>query len=552
MKSLLSVLLFIWSASLWAQKNTVGLLSSDTSRIFKGYNLLYPEGQSTVFLVDNAGQIVHTWTDALDARPGNMVYLMKDGSILKTKKSADDNGNPIKGEGSGGTVEKRDWNNKLVWTFTLNDSFNRLHHTIEPLPNGNILMLCRERKTKAQAIAKGRNPATVIDVLWTERIIEVKPIDSTHYTIVWEWHAWDHLVQHFDSTKPNYGLPLNNPHKIDINFAAYLHIRDWATCNSISYNIGLDMIVVSCPSFNEIWMIDHSTTKAQAATDLGGHGLRGGDLMYRWGNPVAYGYGSSANQKLFAPSDIQWIGKNWGDPDFTKMTVYNNRVAADHSTVNIITPVIDTYLWEFVTYDNTPVYYPKNFEWVYKPQDSTLMYSYTGSGVQRLANDNTLICNSETGYTFEVTPDNEIVWEYKTPFKKGTRARQGDTLKRMDNITPQLRRYAENYPAFSGRTLTPSGFIELARDTNNNHIGQTGFYNSIRVYPNPSNSILKVESYGIQIQTLELFTITGQKVAERTIKEDRIAEIDVSDLPAGLYFLSVNQQQEVYKIQVIH
>ena len=36
-------------------------------------------------------------------------------------------------------------------------------------------------------------------------------------------------------------------------------------------------------------------------------------------------------------------------------------------------------------------------------------------GVQRLANGNTLICESLHGRVFEVTPEGEIVWDYVCP-----------------------------------------------------------------------------------------------------------------------------------------
>jgi hypothetical protein len=38
------------------------------------------------------------------------------------------------------------------------------------------------------------------------------------------------------------------------------------------------------------------------------------------------------------------------------------------------------------------------------------------SGCQRLPSGNTIICESDNGRFFEVTPDNEIVWEYENPY----------------------------------------------------------------------------------------------------------------------------------------
>ena len=35
--------------------------------------------------------------------------------------------------------------------------------------------------------------------------------------IVWQWRAWDHLIQDYDPSKPDYGVVADHPEKIDIN-----------------------------------------------------------------------------------------------------------------------------------------------------------------------------------------------------------------------------------------------------------------------------------------------------------------------------------------------
>src|SRR5262249_43412117 len=39
---------------------------------------------------------------------------------------------------------------------------------------------------------------------------------------------------------------------------------DWMHVNAVAYNADLDQIALSSPNFNEIWIIDHSTTTAEA------------------------------------------------------------------------------------------------------------------------------------------------------------------------------------------------------------------------------------------------------------------------------------------------
>jgi hypothetical protein len=147
------------------------------------------------------------------------------------------------------------------------------------LPNGNVLIIAWESKTNTQAIAAGRNPALTTATVWSEQILEVQPNGLTGGTVVWEWHLWDHLIQDYDATKPDFGTIASNPQLININYKASATETDWIHLNSVDYNPTLDQIVLSSHSFSEIWIIDHSTTTAQAATHSGGNSGKGGDTL---------------------------------------------------------------------------------------------------------------------------------------------------------------------------------------------------------------------------------------------------------------------------------
>lgn len=158
-------------------------------------------------------------------------------------------------------------------------------------------------KTKEQLIAAGRDTSKFKeDVLTSEIILEINPKTNK---IEWQWALWDHIIQDYDALKPNYGNVSQNTGKIDIN---YDYVRDgsWFHINAIDYNEDLDQILISCPTFNEIWILDHSTTTAQAKTSTGGFSGVGGDLMYRWGNPATYKSGNQNEQLAYYQHGVHW------------------------------------------------------------------------------------------------------------------------------------------------------------------------------------------------------------------------------------------------------
>ncbi|MFT4567893.1 MAG: hypothetical protein ACI9FN_002861 [Saprospiraceae bacterium] len=108
------------------------------------------------------------------------------------------------------------------------------------------------------------------------------------------------------------------------NTTIYSEGSDILHCNAINYNAALDQIVFSSPHISEIFIIDHSTTMAESADHKGGRYGRGGDFLYRWGNPHNYEKGDSTDQQLFGQHDIRWIGK--GYPGEGNLSLYNNLV----------------------------------------------------------------------------------------------------------------------------------------------------------------------------------------------------------------------------------
>ena len=290
--------------------------------------------------------------------------------------------------------------------------------------------------------------------VFPESIIEINPSTDK---IVWERHSWDHLIQDYDETKANYGMVSEHPERIDINYLPGITNPDWLHFNAVDYNATLDQIVISTPRFNEIWIIDHSTTTAEAASSNGGLYGKGGDLLYRWGNPQAYGQGTASDQQLFFQHDPNWIPDGYLDEG--KIIIYNNRagdaVGQNYSTVNIIQPPIDgsgNYIY------NGGAYEPLVPDWTYTASPPSDFFSRIISGAQRLRNGNTIICEGIRGRFFEVDPDGNTVWEYVSPVDQTGVVAQGTTPDNRNVF--RVLRYAPDFLGLAGRDLTPQGYIE--------------------------------------------------------------------------------------------
>jgi hypothetical protein len=172
--------------------------------------------------------------------------------------------------------------------------------------------------------------------------------------------------------------------------------------------------MISVHSFSEFWIIDHSTMTAEAAAHKGGKQGKGGDLLYRWGNPRAFGAGNVGDQQLFFQHNAHWIPA--GLPGAGHVLVFNNgpnRPDGTYSSVDEIVLPVDakgTYV-----YQAGAAYGPAKATWSYTADNKSDFFATNISGAQRLPNGNTLICSGPSGIIFEVTTAGEVVWKYANP-----------------------------------------------------------------------------------------------------------------------------------------
>jgi arylsulfotransferase ASST len=422
---------------------------------FAGYTLMSPLQDTTTYLLDMNGHPVHIWKS--DMRPGNSVYLQPNGNLFRAARPK--NNDVFHGGGEGGRIREYDWQGQQLWQLDWNDESKLHHHDFEILPNGNVLLIAWEFKTHAEALAAGRDPDLLKEGdFWPDYLVEIEPTRPEGGKVVWQWHVWDHLVQDQFSDLPNYGNPAEFPGRAYINgdratealsakeraqMAALGYMdaekeeppkkadadekdgqakkdppakrggEDWMHTNGIDYNPELDQIVISVRRFNEFWVIDHSTTTAEAASESGGRSGLGGSILYRWGNPRSYGRGDHDDQQLFGQHDAQWIEA--GLPGGGNFLVFNNSSADKKKKFSSVLEIAaEQYDDREDSLDDDGRYKPAQPSWSYShPED---FYSSFISGAQRLPNGNTLICQGAQGRVFEVTGAGEIVWEYWNPY----------------------------------------------------------------------------------------------------------------------------------------
>jgi hypothetical protein len=399
-------------------RGVTGLLRYDAAKAFQGYTLIAPNEDKTTYLIDMEGYIVHTWPSQYT--PGQHAILLENGNILRGARLPDGS---FKFGGAGGLLQEIDWSGKVVWEYKNSTPTTIQHHTFCRMPNGNTLVLCWEKKTREEAIAKGRNPDTVKeDGICPDYIQEV----NREGKVVWEWHVWDHL-----GTGPNqFNINFVLPSKAGIMAGA-----DWTHFNVVEYIPDTDQVILNSRNFGEFYLINRKT----------------GNIDFRWGNPCASGQGKcpqfldDGDQQLFGPHSVTKLENG-------NFLIFDNgwqRPEGNRSRVVELDPKSKVIVWQYAT------------------RSANSFYSAFQGSAQRLPNGNTLVTSTVQGHIFEVTGSAkpQVVWEFVLPTSaRGPNCFVDDT----PGTVHRSYRYAPDHPAFQGKDLTQRrpfklGCLELWR-----------------------------------------------------------------------------------------
>tara|TARA_R100001369_G_scaffold38462_1_gene64153 strand:- start:2336 stop:3655 length:1320 start_codon:yes stop_codon:yes gene_type:complete len=361
-------------------------------KVQDGYVLVNDASNNRAYIIEKTqSEILFEWN--LPSGIGNDAELLDNGNLLVALTAVDP---AYSFGGYGGRLAIVDPLGNLIWDYPYSDEVNLAHHDLEMLPNGNVLFLAWEKKEKQELIENGYSADD--ENIYIEKLIEINPVNNE---IVWEWNSWDHIVQDVNSAAFNYGSVSDNPSLIDINYTDVLkegsYVGDIMHANGLEYDETRDLIYLSVNYFSEVWVIDHSTSIAESATSSGGNYNVGGDLVYRFGNPLAY-KNDKSDRMFFHNHNPNLV------PGGESLLIFSNGIPSVNPHSNVL---------ELRIPDSFNLLKDQKNEldviWSYSHED---LFSAKVSGAYRLPNGNTLITEGTSGY-WEVTNLKEVVWKFE-------------------------------------------------------------------------------------------------------------------------------------------
>ena len=407
---------------------SVGVVACEDG-VAPGYVLL--SVAKMVYLLDSDGRVAHSWTSK---RTVFVAYLFKNGDLLR-------DGNELalapqfKAGGAAGYVERVTWDNEPVWSWSALPRFKYLsHHDLQPLPNGNVLVLVWERKTKEEAVAAGRHPELIPDgEVWNNLVVEIEP-RGTQAVEIWRWSQWDHLCQAHNPNKANYVEDISaHPHLMDINYcppggkakcrggglkagdhnATALAVfdsvgktgeRDWIHANAVSYSrkdSGLVVVSYNVPC--EVIILAHRAPRPGQWKGI----------LYRFGNPLVSQRPPDRHLQTLFVQHSTAVCDDDEDPKVLRFVLFNNGRAPDR-----MWSTVDEYAIDMASSQSSKTWtHEKTWSFGRPAGHLGSFYSHHSSGVRKLENGNVLVTLGPQGILFEVTREGKEVWRYISPVK---------------------------------------------------------------------------------------------------------------------------------------
>ncbi len=400
-----------------------GVTIYNPEKCWSGYTV-FQAPEIGAMLIDMNGTEVKLWED-VHGFPNKILpggYLM--GSLGER--------NPKYGHQDLIDLVQIDWDGNIVWKFNKIEYVEdpgeeaqwmaRQHHdyqragnpvgyyvpNMEPeIASGNTLILAHKNVHKPEISEHQLLDDLIVEVDWDGEII-------------WEWLMSDHFDEIGLREEALNAIARNpNMNTLGTEGKGGLQIGDWAHVNSMStlgpnkwYDKGderfhPDNIIIDCRDLNFSAIIDKKTGNftwklgPYFDTDKAMKEL-GWIIGQHHVHMIPKGLPGEGNILIF--DNGGWAGygaPNPGSPQGQKNAL------RDYSRVLEIDPTNYKIVWQYT---------PKEAGYLV-PLDASRFYSGFISGMQRLPNGNTLICEGSTGRLFEVTYEHELVWEFVNPYK---------------------------------------------------------------------------------------------------------------------------------------
>jgi hypothetical protein len=351
-----------------------GVVLWDRERTQPGYHLYCTRHTGEAFLMDLSGRIVHRWEYFSSEESGSYHHavMQRDGDLLAIKQHA--------------KLICVDWESRPLWERRC-----AVHHDLAPAPDGTLYAIVRDHRIYRQMR------------VWFDAIVHLTA-DGRELK---RWSTFDHLDQLkavldtrsfldtvLDSALAEQSLTGRNVTDIKTDVAKGRYGFDYFHINTISLlpdtplgrqdpRFGEGNLLICLRNVNQIAILEKGSYR----------------VLWAWGE-----------------GRLQWphhptLLKNG------RILVFDNGVGRHYSRVVELDPVSGEIVWTY----RAP-----------QPED---FYSPARGSAQRLANGNTLICESDRGRAFEVTPAGEMVWLWLNPDRQGEHRR---TVYRMMRLPHEL------------------------------------------------------------------------------------------------------------------
>jgi hypothetical protein len=343
-----------------ADDDSSGVVLFDRNRVCPGYNLYCTRFSGQAFLMDMEGRVVHKWQYLSIEEGGSYhhVVLLENGDLLAIKQHS--------------KLLRLDWDSNICW-----EKRYTVHHDLAPAPDGTIYAIVRDH----QIYRRMR--------VWFDAIVHL----SSGGEELRRWSTFDHLAE--------LKTVLDNRSFLDTVLDSALAGRPEVgkEASDIKAAIAKGRYDFDYFHLNSISLIPDTPSGRKDSRFKEGNLL----VCFRNVNQIAIlEKGSRRLQWAWGEGQLEWPHH----PTMLasgRILVFDNGVRRKYSRVVELDPISGNIVWEY------PATAAADF------------YSEARGSAQRLANGNTLICESDRGRAFEVGPGGEVVWSWLNPDTQGGR-----------------------------------------------------------------------------------------------------------------------------------